>query len=210
MSAFVPIPLADGFALRDEALCVRTWAGARARIDGGTVFGCVARPTAVTIDGDRFVLRATSWFVAPDGVEVADGAGLAIVVPGYRGLRQLGGPLEPTGRLRYIDGCTDTLIVAPPRRGDPCLNHLHIPPATIQTAHTHPSIRIGLIARGHGTCVTPTARHPLAPGSGWLIPTGLRHAFHTDAAALDVVAWHPDTDVGPVDEDHPMVNRTIV
>jgi hypothetical protein len=155
-------------------------------------------------------LRAASWFVAPHGVAVAAGRGLAIVVPGYCGLRQLGGPLEAVGRLRYIDGCSDTVLVAPPRRGDPCLNHLHIPAATLQTTHTHPSIRIGLIARGHGICATADMKHPLTPGLGWVIPAGLRHAFHTAEAALDVVAWHPDSDVGPIDEDHPMLNRTIV
>ena len=32
--------------------------------------------------------------------------------------------------------------------GDPCLNLLHIPPSTRQSAHTHPSIRVGLIVSG--------------------------------------------------------------
>jgi hypothetical protein len=27
---------------------------------------------------------------------------------------------------------------------------------------------------------------------------------------MDVIAWHPDSDFGPEDDDHPMVNRTIV
>lgn len=27
---------------------------------------------------------------------------------------------------------------------------------------------------------------------------------------MDVIAYHPDSDFGPQDEDHPMVNRTIV
>lgn len=207
---FVPVPLGDGVWREAEGVLVRAWAGAPARLEGGTVFGCVDRDTRVAMDGDVFVLRAGSWFVAPDGAEVREGRGLAVVVPGYRGLRQLGGPLEARGRLRYIDGCTDTVLVSPPRRGEACLNHLHIPAGTRQTSHTHPSVRVGLIARGAGVCVTDGARHALEAGLGWVIPTGVRHAFHTDARALDVMAWHPDSDTGPVDDDHPMINRTIV
>jgi quercetin dioxygenase-like cupin family protein len=207
---FQPVPLDASAPLTIDGVHIQTWAGPPAQLAGGTVFGCVDQPTTVRWGGDTFTLRAGTWFVAPEGAETAGGRGLAIIVPGYRGLRQLGGPLEPVGRLRYIDGCTDTLLVAPPRRGEPCLNHLHIPAGTLQSSHTHPSVRIGVIARGRGVCVTPDGRHPLAPGLGWVIPAGLRHAFHTDDASLDVVAWHPDTDVGPTDEDHPMLNRTIL
>lgn len=208
MSRFTPFALRDDVALDVDGVHVRAWASRRV-LDGGTVFGCIDQPTTLTMDGDRFVLRAGMWFVAPDGVEVHDGRGLGIIVPGYRGLRQLGGPIETKGRLRYIDGCSDTLIVAPPRRGDPCLNHLHIPARTLQSAHTHPSLRVGIIARGAGTCVTHDGRYGLEPGLGWLIPTGLEHAFHTDQHSLDVLAWHPETDTGPIDDDHPMLNRTL-
>jgi hypothetical protein len=45
----------------------------------------------------------------------------------------LGGPCEAFGRLRYIDGCSDSLLVGPAVRGDPCLNHLHFPPGVSQT-----------------------------------------------------------------------------
>ena len=50
----------------------------------------------------------------------------AIIRYGYQGL-DLVGKVEPTGRLAYIDGCTDTLLISPPRKGDACLNHLHFP-----------------------------------------------------------------------------------
>jgi hypothetical protein len=45
---------------------------------------------------------------------------------------------------------------------------------------------------------------------GWYIPTGCLHSFFTREAALDVVAWHPDSDFGPRDDDHPMINRTVI
>lgn len=208
-SGFIPLPLEDGVAHLVEGVLVRAWSGA-VDLAGGTVVACVARDTRAHMDGDVFTLRSGMWLVAPDGVRLAGGCGLAIVVPGWRGLRQLGGPIEASGRLRYIDGCTDTLLVGPPRRGEPCLNHLHIPAGTLQSAHTHPSVRIGIIARGAGTCVTDGGRHALSPGLGWVITTGTRHAFHTTDEALDVLAWHPDSDVGPTDEDHPMLNRTLL
>jgi quercetin dioxygenase-like cupin family protein len=209
-SSLLTLPLDEPLTLPLDGCLVRTWTGPPTLLDGGTVFGCLAQPTTVQMDGDDFLLRADCWFVAPEGALVKGGRGLAIVVPGYHGLRQLGGPLEATGRLRYMDGCSDTVLVAPPRRGEPCLNHLHVPPFTRQTTHTHPSLRIGLVARGHGTCLTPEGAQPLRPHVAWIIPPGLRHAFHTATEALDVIAWHPDSDVGPTDDDHPMRNRTLL
>ena len=210
-AAFVPMPLVDGGQVEHDGVRVRTWGGAPVRLDGGTVFGFVDRTTRVRLDDDNeetFVLRAGCYFVAPDGASLSGGRGLAVVVPGYRGLRQMGGPLEASGRLRYIDGCTDTLLVSPPRRGEPCVNHLHVPAGTRQSEHFHPSVRIGTIARGRGTCVAGAQRWPLEAGMGWVIPRERQHFFETTDSALDVFTWHPDTDVGPTDEDHPMVNRT--
>ncbi len=51
---------------------------------------------------------------------------------------------------------------------------------------------------------------PVAAGMGWYIPTGSLHSFFTRDEALDVVAWHPDSDFGPRDDDHPMINRTVI
>ena len=171
----------------------------------------VAAGEAVAALGeDRFTLRASCYLATTGPGTLAGGPGLVIALRGYRALRQLGGPLEPEGRLRYVDGCSDTLLVCPPRLGEPCLNHLHIPAHTDQSAHTHPSVRVGVIARGRGVCRTAAGDVPLTPGLGWLIPAGLRHSFITDHEALDVFAWHPDSDFGPTDADHPMINRTIL
>ena len=83
-------------------------------------------------------------------------------------------------------------------------------PGVRQTGHTHPSERIGVIMAGRGRCRTPEATFDLQPGMGWRIPTGCLHAFSTESESLDVVAWHPDSDFGPTDEDHPMINRTDI
>lgn len=211
-SEFVPLVVHDGLLLRtpsEELWGVKD--GARALPAGSTHFGLLVGGEA-SIAGTELLearLRAPGWFVLPGPARIAADRALVLTVPGYRGLPQLGAGLEPQGRLRYIDGCSDTLLVCPPRVGEPCLNHLHIPPHTRQTAHHHPSVRLGAIARGSGWCVTEHGRHRLEAGLAWHIPAGLVHAFHTEEAALDVLAWHPDSDFGPRDEDHPMINRTL-
>lgn len=155
---------------------------------------------------------AAGMYAAIPGAARIDGHGEGFVATrvGYAGVLLFGGPIEARGRLRYIDGCTDSLLLAPPRAGDPCLNHLHIPEGTRQSRHTHPSVRVGMIARGRGRCVTPSGEHPLAPGTLFVLAPGAPHSFFTDDASLDVVVYHPDSDTGPTDEDHPMINRTFL
>jgi quercetin dioxygenase-like cupin family protein len=116
--------------------------------------------------------------------------------------------LEERGRLAYIDGCSDTLLVSPPRFGDPVLNHLHFPPGTRQGMHRHPSVRLGVVARGKGMAVMAAGEVGLERGKVFLIEAHEAHAFRTEAENLDVVAFHPDSDWGPTDEVHPMRNRT--
>jgi len=128
----------------------------------------------------------------------------------YRAMTAIGGTIEETGRLRYIDGCTDSLLIAPVKKGNPCLNHLHFPPGTIQTPHTHPSHRIGLVIRGKGECITAEGVTPLIPGCIFLIRENGVHKFDTADSHLDVIAFHPDSDFGAEDDYHPMINRTIV
>ena len=211
--AFTPLTIEAGLLLELDSLRVWGWGKEFLMLPtGATAWGMVTGGQARLSDAESgpFALSAGMFFVLPDGGRLQGGGGLAISMPGYRGLRQIGGPLEPTGRLRYIDGCSDTLLVCPPRLGEPCLNHLHIPPHTDQTPHTHPSARIGVILRGVGECRTPQGVYPLRPGMGWYIPTGCLHSFFTEEEALDVIAWHPDSDFGPRDDDHPMLNRTLI
>jgi hypothetical protein len=177
----------------------------------GTHFGFVQTgPTELDSPTGPMRLAAGMYFAVPGSVRLRGGSGLVITREGYRGFFHIGGPVEKTGRLRYIDGCTDSLLIPPVLLGDPCLNLLHIPPGTRQSAHTHPSIRVGLIVSGSGECVTPTERHLLRPGLGFAIWPGALHSFHTHDEALRVIAYHPDSDFGPTHECHPMVNRTIL
>lgn len=209
---------------RDTKLYCWGW-GAR-RLDfkeGETVFGFNFQGSTLLIDhrtGLGYELAPGAYFSAPYGcaiesLELDDPAhiearGIAIVIPGYRGMFMVGGPIEETGRLRYIDSCTDSLLIPPVKLGDPCLNHLHFPPGIVQTAHTHPSVRLGIVTQGRGRCWTPDAEVDLEPGKLWCINTGGHHRFETAGETLDVIAYHPDSDYGPQDEDHPMINRTLV
>ena len=144
----------------------------------------------------------------------------------FSAMKISGGKLEYKGRLKYIDGCTDSLLISPVKLGDPCLNHLHFPQNIDQTAHTHPTHRIGIVADGKGLCKTPFGNLPLDKGDIFVIkewngvdyaegedgkeyPVGT-HSFQTFGGTLNVVAFHPDSDFGPTDIDHPMINRTIV
>ncbi len=99
----------------------------------------------------------------------------------------------------------------PVRLGDPCLNALFFPENIDQTAHTHPSMRVGMVIEGRGSCVTPEREYALLPGKIFIIHEDGNHRFRTGPGAkMTVVAYHPDSDFGPQDEDHPMINRTIV
>lgn len=217
-SNFVPLALVNGplLELRAGAYLTRVSGfadGPLALPEGETHYGMVVDGEIRLQRGeDRFRLRRGAFFVAPGSAEVDAGGGRGLVIScrDYLGLFQIGGPLEARGRLRYIDGCSDTLLVCPPRLGEPCLNHLHIPPRTDQSAHTHPSERIGVIAAGQGSCRTAHGVHPLLPGRAFCIPAGCVHSFQTAEHSLDVLAWHPDTDFGPTDGNHPMVNRTFL
>lgn len=209
--SFVPIPLRDGPGQALGAVWARPFAGGAVAWEEGTAWVLVTEGRATLRAGeDAFPLRAGMFAVVPEAGRVEGGVGLVLVDRRARGLRQLGGPVEAEGRLRYIDGCTDTLLVCPARRGEPSLSHLHIPAGTDQTRHTHASDRVGVILRGRGVCRTPQGRTPLAGGMGWWIPAGAEHSFVTDAEPLDVLAWHPDSVFGPTDEVHPMILGTLV
>jgi hypothetical protein len=179
--------------------------------EGSTHFGLVHAGTALLrCASGSFSLMAGMYFAVPGSMRIVQGTGIVVTRRGFQGLFHLGGPVEAKGRLHYIDGCTDSLLVPPVLKGDPCLNLLHIPPHTRQTAHTHPSVRVGLVIRGHGWCVTPAGRLPLEPGRAFVIRARALHSFHTDDEDLGVIAYHPDSDFGPTHEDHPMVNRTLI
>jgi hypothetical protein len=160
--------------------------------------------------------QAGTFFAAPGPVRVR-ATGLTVIIErfGYRCLPLLGS-IEEKGRLSYIDGCSDTVLVAPARQGDPVLNLLHFPAGVRQSVHSHPSIRLGVVARGEGIAFGPSPngdlRVSLRTGTMFLLPAHEMHAFSTaeSPSSLDVIAFHPDSDWGPTDGTHPMLNRTYL
>jgi hypothetical protein len=189
------------------------WSGAALELTAdATHFGYVHEGIAtLACASGAFRLAAGMYFAVP-GSGTVSGAGTGMVVSrhGYRGFFQIGGPVEDTGRLNYIDGCTDSLLIAPIMLGDPCLNLLCFPPGIDQTPHTHPSVRVGIVASGRGDCLTAHETIPLLPGRIFIIHPNQLHSFATRDSGMRVIAYHPDSDFGATHEDHPMINRTMV
>jgi len=170
-------------------------------------------------------LEEGGFFALPSTFEIKpslDGVVVLIQRFGYRGQPTMG-MTEHRGRLTYIDGCSDSMLVYPARQGDPCLNYLHFPPGIDQTQHTHPSIRMGVVARGFGMAHWPGWEEPLEVGSVFLLDEQEMHSFRTTVVTtadkllaqgrtpgMDVIAFHPDSDWGPTDQNHPMRNRTYI
>lgn len=183
-----------------------------------THFGFVYEGSARLMQsGHSWMLYAGQYFCVPGRftLQARNSRGLLMRHLSWRGLFSIGGPVEHKGRLRYIDRCSDTTLVQPVRRGDPCLNLLYFPSDVLQTAHTHPSDRLGVVLSGRGTCTARNngvdERIALEAGMVFCIHAGGRHYFATDRRdEMRVLAYHPDSDCGPTDDDHAMINRTIV
>ena len=159
----------------------------------------------------RFTLAPGMYLsIAGTGRISGEGQGIVLTRHGTRGMFQIGGPVEGRGRLNYIDGCTDSLLIPPVLKGDACLNLLCFPKGIDQTAHTHPSLRAGMVISGSGLCHTSRGTLPLLAGQPFLIHADQLHAFSTPDEGMRVIAFHPDSDFGPTHQNHPMINRTMV
>jgi hypothetical protein len=160
---FFPFHLSHGCLVHmaDEAFPSRLscWRDGSLELnDEGTHFGFLHdAPATLDAPTGSFHLQPNMYFSVPFACRIkGPGQGIVITRLGYRGVFTVGGPIEPTGRLRYIDGCTDSLLLPPQMSGDPCLNALYFPAGISQTQHTHPSARIGLVVRGAGECSYPS------------------------------------------------------
>ena len=145
---------------------------------------------------------------------VVNGEAVFFCRMGYKGQNNIGGPLEESGRLCYIDGCSDSLLIYPPRQGDPSLNVLYFPAGINQTFHIHPSVRLGVVVDGEGfSNVMVDGKEqevPLKVGDMFCIEERETHRFRTTTSHMTVVPYHPDGDWGPTDHNHTMLNRTYI
>jgi quercetin dioxygenase-like cupin family protein len=213
--AFTAYPWEDGYATPE----LYVWTDDLTLGHGQeTHFGYVYEGGARLMqNGHAWMLHAGQYFCVAGrfSLQARKSRGVMMKAANWRGLFSLGGPVERKGRLRYIDQCSDTTVIQPVKRGDPCLNLLYFPPGVLQTAHTHPSDRLGVVLSGRGTCIARNQgideRFALEPGMIFCISAGGRHHFATDRGdEMRVVAYHPDSDTGPTDDDHAMINRTMV
>lgn len=141
---------------------------------------------------------------------VFEGTGAVIVKYGFHGQNVFGGPVEKQGRLCYINHCSDSLLVYPPRLGDPSMSLLHFPPNIVQDFHTHPSFRLGIVFRGNGFAECNTGKIILEPGTVFCMEEQEVHRFVTTENQLSVISFHPDGEWGPTDHDHTLLNRTYL
>lgn len=181
----------------------------------GSIYGYSFGDNKITINGRIHKLvggQYFSLFCFGDTPKVECQSGLFLVVRlGYKAQNVIGW-VEEQGRLSYIDGCTDSLLIYPPRMGDPSLSLLYFPPGIDQTRHLHPSIRIGCVINGegysdvwnNGKCET----NRLHSGVNFCLEENELHRFRTEDSHMTVIAWHPDGDWGPTDHNHTMLNRT--
>lgn len=161
---------------------------------------------------DIITLGEGCYGVFPGATELLAGTGMVLVVSsmGYNAMAMFGGPVEDTGRLRYIDNCRNTVLLPPPVRGEPCLNFLDLCPGVRQTPHTHPTIRIGIILRGNGACGTADGTLPLSTGTMFVIPPETLHSFESGNEPMKIVIYHPDSVDGPTHTSNTMMNNTFV
>jgi hypothetical protein len=67
-----------------------------------------------------------------------------------------------------------------------------------------------VVANGSGFACFADREMPLTAGTLFCIEERELHRFRTEDQRLDVIAFHPDGDWGPTDQDHPMLNRTYL
>jgi quercetin dioxygenase-like cupin family protein len=181
-----------------------------------SVYGYSYGTSSITVDGKKHMLEKGQYFglsiTESVSVEAVDKL-FVIVRLGYLVPNTIGW-VESKGRLTYIDGCSDSLLVYPARLGDASLNLLYFPPGIDQTFHTHPSIRLGCVIDGaglssHGDKGT-VQEDDLITGTSFCLTEQERHRFRTENNSMTVIAFHPDGDWGPTDHNHTMLNRTYL
>ena len=183
-----------------------------------TCFGFVLNGQARIVGNQEWKVQQGNYFALHGelGIRVEENTNIWITEKkGYRCMPTLG-IIEDKGRLSYIDGCSDSVLVSMPRKGDPVLNHLHFPTGIYQTQHTHPSIRMGIVIGGNGEAFQEKSNYddgwvkPLKKGCMFMLEEQELHSFRTTEEVMDIVAFHPDSDTGPTDDNHAMINRTYI
>jgi hypothetical protein len=181
-----------------------------------SVYGYAFSDSTLVVDGKQRTIESGQYFAffVKESLTVNTVGKVFIVVRlGYKVVDQLGW-VERQGRLSYIDGCSDSLLVYPSRLGDPSLNLLYFPKKIDQSFHLHPSIRIGCVIDGNGYSTFSNrdgrSESVLESGNMFCLEEQELHRFRTEDSSMTIIAWHPDGDWGPTDHNHTMINRTYL
>jgi AraC-like ligand binding domain len=195
---------------------LQTWQHSSLQLPAtGTHFGFVYQGypgLSRQIGGEPYRLHPGMYFCLPGAGTIGgkDSSGIVFTCLNFDGMFSLGGPIEPRGRLAYINGGTSSLLIPPLILGDPCLNAMYFPANADQTLHTHPSYRLGIVVAGRGSFETPETAIDVEAGTVFLIPADSLHKFRTLESPLTIVVLHPDSEIGFTHQNNPMLNRTIV
>ena len=180
-----------------------------------TIYGYIISGEAEFPNGSKGVEKQyfCYWSAKSESIRFT-GEVIIFTKHGFKGQNSIGGPIEDSGRLVYIDTCSDSLLIYPPRMGDPSLNLLHFPAGVNQSFHIHPSIRLGIVVKGSGTAWIKNSGQykniDLTEGVMFCIEEREVHRFTTSNEEMIVLAFHPDGDWGPTDHNHTMLNRTYL
>ncbi|XKT74999.1 MAG: cupin domain-containing protein [Patescibacteria group bacterium UBA2103] len=175
----------------------------------GSLFFYTFAPTICIIDKNKINLERGSAGVLSESSVHLKGTFLLL-----RNLRQkFPSQIHPTlpqeGKLAYINEGRDTILIHPYKQGVACLNIMYFPPGVIQEEHTHPSFRVGIVVDGEGLCVVRGKKIPIMKDSIIYMDKETPHNFYSKTN-LTVITYHPDSNFGPTDHIHPMINKTIV
>jgi quercetin dioxygenase-like cupin family protein len=201
---------AEGYMLENKELVLPDYA------KHCSIYGYSFGNNTLVIDDKEIHIEQSQYFglSVKEKATIKASAKLFLVIRlGYMVPNTIGW-VEKHGRLSYIDGCSDSLLVYPARLGDSSLNLLYFPPGISQSFHRHPSIRLGCVIQGNGYSshgeINDTKEESLITGASFCLHEQERHRFRTDDSSMTVIAFHPDGDWGPTDHNHTMLNRTYL
>jgi len=194
---------------------LHTWSDRDLKLtDVGTHFGYVftGTPQLIRAEGLVYPLVPGMYFSLSKSGTISgkNASGFVITQLDFARTFTLGGPIEHPGEFAYIDGGRSDILLPPIQRGDPGLHALYFPPGVDQTMHDHPSDRIGLVLAGSGSCLSEEREYKFSPGVVMRIPQGIKHKFMTDERGLSLVMFHPDSNIGFSNTNHPMLVQTYV
>ena len=189
----------------------------------GTTYGyAVHGSSLIQSDGAMNECSEGDYFALNGNIEVlgkSDDSTIVMVTRNDNVRPDTTGKAANRDRMPYLDGGQAAVLVAPENIGDPCINLLIVPPNKKQTAHFHPSDRVGVVLQGSAVCSTfenvdrlrdfgGWQEHAMQEGELFLLPAGKLHKFTTGKDPLTAFTFHPDS-LTAVAKENPMLQATI-